>query len=180
LEGSWNAGNQVLADDFRCFGAKVAVATANRAGFLLAPRALAGNPYDGRTPAQTNEQILRITGIVPERFAADKGPRATPTTRPSVIISGRRRGLAPTMERALERRSAIEATIGHMETDGQLDRTYLLGLAGDTVNALLRAAGHNLRRVLNHLGTLLALILAPLLGPEHRTDPACRPTPAQT
>jgi hypothetical protein len=61
------------------------------------------------------------------------------------MIAGRRRGLSPTMRRELRRRSAIEATIGHMKTDGRLDRNFLLGQAGDAINALLAAAGHNLR-----------------------------------
>ena len=41
----------------------------------------------------------------------------------------------------LRRRSSIEAAIGHMKTDGRLDRNYLLGTEGDAVNALLAAAG---------------------------------------
>ena len=44
------------------------------------------------------------------------------------------------MKRELNRRSAIEATIGHMKTDGRLDRNYLLGHAGNAINALLYAA----------------------------------------
>ncbi len=44
------------------------------------------------------------------------------------------------MKRELNRRSVIEATIGHMKTDGRLDRNYLLSHAGDAINALLCAA----------------------------------------
>ena len=53
--------------------------------------------------------------------------------------------------------------IGHMKNDGRLDRNYLLGAAGDAINAILAAAGHNLRFILNHLRIILALILAMLL-----------------
>jgi transposase, IS5 family len=35
--------------------------------------------------------------------------------------------------------------IGHMKQDGRLGRNHLLGAAGDAMNALLVAAGHNLR-----------------------------------
>jgi IS5 family transposase len=52
------------------------------------------------------------------------------------------------MRRELKRRAAIEATIGHMKTDGRMDRNFLLGRAGDAINALLAAAGHNLRLML--------------------------------
>ena len=64
------------------------------------------------------------------------------------------------MRRELKRRSAIEATIGHMKTDGRLDRNFLLGHAGDAINALLAAAGHNLRLVLSALALWLAFLLA--------------------
>ena len=162
-------------------GAKVAIATTNREGFVLAAKAFPGNPRDGHTLARTNEQILRISGVEPERFTADKGYRGHDYDKPErVFISGRRRGLTPTMKRELKRRSAIEATIGHMKTDGRLDRNYLLGHSGDAINALLAASGHNLRLVLNTLRALFAFILAALLDAQHRPHSACRPIPAQT
>ena len=46
-----------------------------------------------------------------------------------------------------------------MKTEGRLDRNWLLGHAGDAVNALLAAAGHNLRLILNALALWLAWIL---------------------
>ena len=163
------------------FGCKVAVATTNREGFAVAAKAFPGNPYDGHTLAQTNEQIVRVSGVEPTRYYADKGYRGHDYDKPErVFISGRRRGLTPTMKRELRRRSAIEPMIGHMKTDGRLGRNYLLGHAGDAVNALLCAAGHNLRLILNHLRALFALILATLLGAQHRTTSAYPPLSAQT
>ena len=163
------------------FGCKVAVATTNREGFAVAAKAFPGNPYDGHTLAQTNEQIVRVSGVEPTRYYADKGYRGHDYDKPErVFISGRRRGLTPTMKRELRRRSAIEPMIGHMKTDGRLGRNYLLGHAGDAVNALLCAAGHNLRLILNHLRGLFALILATLLGAQHRTTSAYSPLSAQT
>jgi IS5 family transposase len=44
-----------------------------------------------------------------------------------------------------------------MKTDGRLDRNFLLGQAGDAINALLAAAGHNLRLVLTALAAILSL-----------------------
>ena len=158
------------------FGAKIALAVTNREGFALAARALPGNPYDGHTLAGTVEQIVAMTGIEPERIYADKGYRGHDYHRKErVFLSGQRRGLTPTIKRELKRRSAIEPMIGHMKNDGRLDRNYLLGAAGDTINALLAAAGHNLRLILNHLRMLFALILACLIAeiaPEKPTQSA--------
>ena len=51
---------------------------------------------------------------------------------------------------------SVEATIGHMKTDGRLDRNFLAGHAG---NALLAGVGHNLRLTLKALAFLLTWIL---------------------
>ena len=82
-----------------------------------------------------------------------------------VFISGQKRGVFGAIKRQLRRRSAIEAVIGHMKTDGHLGRCYLKGRAGDAANAVLTAVGHNLRRVLAWLRILLRLILIVLLRP---------------
>jgi transposase, IS5 family len=143
------------------FGAKVGIAVTNREGLVLAAKAFAGNPYDGHTLAETLDQATSVSGVTPERIYVDKGYRGhNYTGAGEVMIAGRRRGLSATMRRELRRRSAIEATIGHMKTDGRLDRNFLLGQAGDAINALLAAAGHNLRLVLAALALWLAFILA--------------------
>jgi len=49
------------------------------------------------------------------------------------------------IKRELRRRSAIEAVIGHMTTDGQLGRCYLKSREGAAAaNVILSAVGHNL------------------------------------
>jgi IS5 family transposase len=53
-------------------------------------------------------------------------------------------------------------TAGHMKTDGHLGRYYLKGSDGGAANVILRAVGHNLRRVLAWLSRLLRFILLTL------------------
>jgi IS5 family transposase len=143
------------------FGAKVGIAVTNREGLVLAAKAFAGNPYDGHTLAATLDQASAVSGVAAERIYVDKGYRGHDYTGAgTVMIAGRRRGLSATMRRELRRRSAIEATIGHMKTDGRLDRNFLLGQAVDAINALLAAAAHNLRLVLTALALWLAFLLA--------------------
>jgi transposase, IS5 family len=76
-----------------------------------------------------------------------------------VFIAGRRRGMTATIRRELKRRSAIEPVIGHMKTDGPLDRNFLAGARGDAVKALVCGAGYNLRLILNWLRCLLCTLL---------------------
>ena len=94
-----------------------------------------------------------------ERIDADKGDRGHDYDGAAkVMLSGHRRGLTPTMKRELKRRSAIEPMIGHAKCDGRLGRNWLLGPDGDKINALLAAAGHNLRLILRRLALLFARI----------------------
>ena len=147
------------------FGCKVGIAATNREGLFLAAKAFEGNPYDGHTLQATIDQAAAMTGVAPERIYADKGYRGHDYQgEAQVIIAGRRRGLTPTMKRELKRRSAIEPMIGHAKTDGRLGRNHLLGQDGDKINALLAAAGHNLRLILRKLALLFARILKALLG----------------
>ena len=134
------------------FGAKIGIATTNREGLVLAARAFEGNPYDGHTLKDTIGQAEQVCGVEPQRVYVDRGYRGHDYEGDAmVMISGQKRGLTTQMKRELKRRSAIEATIGHMKTDGRLDRNFLNGKDGDAINALLTAAGHNLRLILNAL-----------------------------
>jgi transposase, IS5 family len=87
-----------------------------------------------------------------------------------VFIAGQRRGLTPSIKRELRRRSAIEPMIGHMKEDGRLGRNHLLGIAGDAMNALLVAAGHNLRLILNWLRLFVAWLMAALISSFAQPD----------
>ena len=163
------------------FGSKVAMAVTNREGFVLASKALEGNPYDGHTLSTTVDQATALSGVEPERIYVDSGYRGHDYARKErVFIARQRRGLTPTIKRELRRRSAIEPMIGHMKADGRLGRNYLLGTAGNAINALLVAAGHNLRLVLNRLRLCVAWLMAALMSSSAQPDPsqaAQNPTP---
>ena len=153
------------------FGAKIGIAVTNREGLVLAAKAFTGNPYDGHTLAATLDQARSVGGVAAQRIYVDRGYRGHDYAGAGqVMIAGSRRGLTATMRRELKRRSAIEATIGHMKTDGRLDRNFLLGQAGDAINALLAAAGHNLRLVLNALALWLACLIAAIARVAAKTD----------
>src|SRR6266404_9832608 len=104
----------------------------------------------------------KSAGLAIER-ARGQGLSRHGTANPRrVFISGQKRGVFGIIKRELRRRSAIEAVIGHMKTDGHLGRCYLKGRAGDAANAVLTAVGYNLRLILAWLKTLLCLILTAL------------------
>lgn len=47
-----------------------------------------------------------------------------------------------------KRRSAVEPIIGHVKSDHRMERNYLKGKDGDTINAILAGCGFNLRKLL--------------------------------
>ena len=72
--------------------------------------------------------------------------------------------MTPKLVADLRRRSAIEAEIGHMKTDGRLSRCPLKGALGDALFAALCACGHNIRKILAHLRAWLVWIVATILN----------------
>jgi len=149
------------------FGVKASIVTTNACApggqFVLHAEALPGNPYDGHTLGAVIDNTEKLTGCTIERAYVDKGYRGHDTANPRrVFISGQKRGVFGVIKRELRRRSAIEAVIGHMKTDGHLGRCYLKGRDGDAANVILSAVGHNLRLVLAWLRILLRLILITL------------------
>jgi len=143
------------------FGAKVGIAATNREGFILAATAFEKTPYDGHTLKATVEQSLRTSGVAAERIYVDRGYRGHDYQGDArVIIAGQKRGLTPTMRREQKRHNGLEATIGHAKFDHRMDRSYLLGHLGDAINALAAACGYNLRRIIDAIRRLCALILS--------------------
>jgi IS5 family transposase len=158
------------------FGCKVSVATTLDEGFVVGMRSFPGNPYDGHTLRQALEQVEILTDQHPDLAVVDRGYRGHGVEATRVLISGTRRGLTPKLIADLRRRSAIEAEIGHMKTDGRLSRSPLKGTIGDALFAVLCGCGHNIRKILAYLRTLLALMIAAILSALRATQTAQRPT----
>ena len=154
------------------FGCKVSIAATLDEGFIVGMRSFPGNPYDGHTLGPALEQVEILTDQRPDLAVVDRGYRGHGVAKTRVLISGTRRGLTPKLIADLRRRSAIEAEIGHMKTDGRLSRCPLKGTIGDALFAVLCGCGHNIRKILAHLRALLALIIAAILTTLRATNPA--------
>jgi transposase, IS5 family len=135
------------------FGVKVGLVTTNKESFVLAATALPGNPYDGHTLQTCLDQAKRTSGVAAKEVFVDKGYKGHDCGKDTckVFISGAKRGITPSIDKRLKRRNAIEPVFGHMKSDGRLARNFLKGSHGDAINALLCAAAHNLRKILNKL-----------------------------
>jgi IS5 family transposase len=154
------------------FGQKIAIATTNRGNWTVAARLLPGNPYDGHTLAETLAVIESVTGVAVTDAYVDKGYRGHGIAGPTrVHVAGQRGSPSRAERRRRRRRSAIEPKIGHLKSDHRMDRCFLKGLTGDAINAVLAAAGSNLRKLLRRLAAALIQWLKLLL--------AKYPTPAR-
>jgi len=135
------------------FGQKVAVATTNRSNWIVASTLCENNPYDGHTLAATLSATEHVTGVAVTDAYVDKGYRGHGYTGGAdVHIAGQRKKNTTRAERKRRRRrSAIEPKIGHLKSDHRMGRCFLARLCGDAINAVLAAAGSNLRKLLGLL-----------------------------
>ncbi|MDP1755143.1 MAG: transposase, partial [Methylotenera sp.] len=130
------------------FGVKVSIATTHKEGLVVGIKSMPGNPYDGHTLPSAVAQIHALTQRAPKAVFVDRGYRGVEVPNVTIWRSGQKRGVTPSIKKAIHRRSAIEPAIGHMKNDGRLGRNWLKGELGDALHAMLCGAGHNLRMIL--------------------------------
>jgi IS5 family transposase len=152
------------------FGQKLSLATSNRANWIVGVRLCPGGPYDGHTLADTLGQVEQTTGLPVEAAYVDKGYRGHDYRGEAWIhVAGSSsRDLTRTQKQRRRRRSAIEPKIGHLKQDHRLGRCFLKGLLGDAINAVLAAAGSNLRKLLRWLFFALCFRLESALNRQNR------------
>ena len=144
-----------------------------RAVQLFVEFTLPGNPFDGHTLQSALSQVERLTDTKPKRCFVDRGYRGHGIEDTEVYIAGQKRGITRALRRALKQRNAIEPIIGHTKHDGLMGRNYLKGSGGDAMNAILAAAGHNLRLILRKLRLSWLCFLRALLEGKTRSGILC-------
>jgi transposase, IS5 family len=151
------------------FGVKVSITTTHKEGLVVGARSMPGNPYDGHTLAEALEQAAILSDVSPEVAIVDRGYKGVAIEGVKIYHPGMRRGITRGLRAMIRRRSAIEPAIGHMKTDGRLDRNWLKGALGDAIHAVLCGAGHNLRMILRRLRLFYVLMLSLFLSMPPRT-----------
>jgi len=133
------------------FGCKASIVITHKEGFVLSLEALHGNPYDGHTLETALKSAEELSNKPIEKVFVDKGYRGHGVEGREIFISGQRKGITQKIKSQIKRRSAIEPHIGHMKSDGKLERNYLKGILGDKLNSLLCGIGHNLRFIVRKI-----------------------------
>ena len=135
------------------FGVKVGIATTLNGNLIVGARTFPGNPYDGHTLHEQVEQasiLMQATGVRPQTVYVDLGYRGVDQANPDIAIKhrGRFKSLTDEERKNLKRRQAIEPIIGHLKADHRMNRCHLKGAQGDSLHAVLCAAGYNIRWLL--------------------------------
>lgn len=110
---------------------------------------------ESATEGQSSKCIFEGKARNPSEFGAE-------VDGVQILRSGQRRGVTRTMKAMIKRRSAIESTIGHMKSDGRLNRNPFKGALGDGLHAC--GAWHNIRRLLSLLRLFVAHLRAIVLA----------------
>ena len=131
------------------FGCKVSLAVTSKGGWFVGALAFKGAPYDGHTLSKTLKQVERLAQL-PEHVFVDRGYRKHDYKGSCTIyIDKPRRGKTPKrLWKWMKRRAAIEPSIGHLKAEHRMDRCRLKGIQGDHINAVLSAAGMNMKKLL--------------------------------
>ncbi|HEX7340477.1 MAG TPA: IS5 family transposase [Rhodanobacteraceae bacterium] len=159
------------------FGVKVSNAISAKKAFILGARSYPGNPYDGDTLCDQHEQVGILTGVSPTHVLVDLGYRGRKVAGARVMHRGMPKHLSPEDWQWLKRRASVEPVIGHLKADHRLRRCFLKGALGDAQNAVLAAAGYNLRWLMRWLRLFCAWILSMSGGlkASGRVDESPRP-----
>lgn len=126
--------------------------------------AFKNNPHDSRTIAPLIRQMESNFGHKPEEIIYDRGGRGkkeiagvhikTPT-KPKKSDTAYKKQKT---RKKFRRRAAIEPVIGHLKTDFRMQQNYLSGEGSPRINALLAAAGWNLKKKMDELEKALLFV----------------------
>ena len=151
------------------FGNKSSIAK-TKSGIIVGAIAFKGNPFDGHTLPEQLEQIKRLSGMTIENVLVDRGYRGRKwigDTKVEIPGSGKATDSYYKKQKAkkkFRRRAGIEPVIGHLKQDHRMQRNYLKGNLGDSINTMMAAAGFNLKHWLNKVILVFNLIYRKLIA----------------
>lgn len=134
------------------FGSKGSIVTTKQSGIIVGAYSLEKNDYDGHTLPKALDQCEELRGERPRVVIVDRGYRGkSKIGETEILIPKPPKKDASEYEKKkararFRRRAAIEPIIGHLKTDYRLERNYLKGVIGDSINLMLAAAAFNFKK----------------------------------
>lgn len=132
-------------------GNKVSIATTHKEGFVVEIETLEGNPHDGHTLSDAIKRTFQNTKVKVLEAVVDRGYVGHGVTDVTVNMSTDKKNIPNKLRKTLNRRTLVEAMIGHMKNEGRLDICPLQGIEGSNFHAILCGCAQNLRLLINYL-----------------------------
>ena len=131
------------------FGNVVSVGTTHAEGYVVEMEVLKGRPHDSHTLRDAIDRTCHNTSVEVKEVFVDRGYRGHNITDTVVNMSTDKKGIPEQLRQDLNRRTVVEAMIGHMKNEGRLRVCPLKGNHGSQFHALLCGCAQNLRYLLN-------------------------------
>jgi IS5 family transposase len=155
------------------------VTVTKTSGIIVGALAFQDNSFDGHTLPSVLSQVESIVEQRPGMAICDRGyrdKRKVGVTSIEIPESGRRTKTASDKRQARERfrrRAAIVSIFGHLKSDHRMQRNYLKGQIGDTVNLFMAFVVFNFRKVIRILCFYCLKLLGHVLRPNVQPLQAC-------
>jgi IS5 family transposase len=134
------------------YGSKVGLTLTMKTRIITAVEVFKGSPYDGKTVAPILEKHNQLLGYQPTDLFVDRGCRGSVKIGDtSIHIPNKPKAKATEYEKLKERkgfrsRAGIEPVIGHLKYDFRMLKSYLKGLEGDRINAIMACSAWNFKK----------------------------------
>lgn len=137
------------------FGSKASVLITKKSGIIVGAKSFQGNPYDGNTLESALEQAERLRGVKAKYAIVDEGYRGRAKINETEILrvhQPKKIKFSKVKWRGwFKRRASVEGKISHLKHDYRVNRNYLKGVEGDSINLLLAASAYNFRILMRDL-----------------------------
>ena len=139
------------------YGNKVGLMMNSQTKVITAIDAFDGNPHDSKTIEPLLDQGERLLGGLPKEVVYDRGGKGKKEIKGVKISTPGKPKKSDTayqkrkMREKFRKRVAIEPVIGHLKTNFRMAQNYLNGKKSPKINAMLAAAGWNLKKFMEKL-----------------------------
>lgn len=132
------------------FGSKASIAVCQHTGIIVGALNFTETLHDSKTLPAVLEQVEQLTSTTPQEVFADRGYAGQTSYKQTKIYTPKASpNITKEQRQKHSKRAGIEPKIGHIKTDHRMNRNFLKGIAGNSINLLLAAAALNFKRVMN-------------------------------
>jgi IS5 family transposase len=147
------------------FGNKIGLMVNPKELVVLGVESYQGNPHDSQTIEPLLKQMEKNLNYQPEEVIYDRGGRGASKingvkiSTPKAPLKKDNQYQRMKKRKKFRRRAAIEPVIGHLKKEFRMEQNYLHTESSPKINALLAAAGWNLKKLAGKLKEKLFWLL---------------------